>query len=288
MRVALTGADGFTGRYVTAELDRRGIDWVALGADITDAAAVNAAIEAQPFDALIHLAAIAFAGGNDWNAFYRVNQLGTFNLLDALARYRPGTVCLLASSAQIYGPGASGLIDESAPANPSNHYAVSKYAMELGATIWGDALDIRIARPFNYTGVGQEDRYLVPKIVDHFARRAAVIELGNTHVRRDFGDVRAVATAYCDLIGSTERGLLVNVASGGLRSIDDIMQTLGRLTGHSMEIRINPAFVRTNDVPVLGGNPQALRAFAPGWEPVAFDDTLAWMLEAAEGNHRNP
>lgn len=287
MRVALTGAEGFTGRYVTAELDRRGIEWIALAADITDAAAVDAAVSVHRFDALIHLAAIAFAGGNDWNAFYWVNQLGTFNLLDSIARYQPGTICLLASSAQIYGPGASGLIDEAAPANPANHYAVSKYAMEQGAVIWSGALDIRIARPFNYTGVGQEDRYLVPKIVSHFARRVPVIELGNTHVLRDFGDVRAVASAYCDLIGSNEQGLIVNVASGVVRSIDEIMQTLGSLTGHRMEIQVNPTFVRANDVPVLGGNPAALRRYAPAWEPVAFDDTLAWMLEAAEADLRS-
>lgn len=285
MRVALTGADGFTGRFVIAELDRRGIGWIALDPDITDAAAIDAAVAANSFDAVIHLAAIAFAGGNDWNAFYRVNQIGTFNLLQSIAHHRPGAVCLLASSAQIYGPGASGLIDETAPANPANHYAVSKYAMELGGTIWGDALDIRIARPFNYTGVGQEDRYLVPKIVGHFARRASVIELGNTHVLRDFGDVRAVASAYCDLLASPHRGLLVNVASGVLRSIEDIMQTLVGLTGHTMDIQVNPAFVRANDVPVLGGNPQTLRLFAPSWEPVPFENTLAWMLEAAELSH---
>lgn len=282
MRVALTGAEGFTGRYVTAELDRRGIEWVVLAGDLTDAVAIEKAVAEHMFDAVIHLAAIAFAGGDDWKAFYRVNQLGTFNLLQALANHQPGTICLLASSAQIYGPGASGLIDESAPANPANHYAVSKYAMELGAMIWRDALDIRIARPFNYTGIGQEDRYLVPKIVSHFARRAPVIELGNTHVLRDFGDVRAVAAAYCDLIASPHRGLVVNVASGVLRSIDEIVQTLGRLTGHAIDIQVNPAFVRANDVPVLGGNPQALQTFAPGWEPVPFDSTLAWMLEAAE------
>lgn len=282
MRVALTGADGFTGRYVAAELDRRGIEWHAIKADVTDSEAIDAAVSAHHFDALIHLAAVAFAGGNDWHSFYAVNQIGTFNLLEAVARHRCGCVCLLASSAQIYGPGASGLIDESAPANPANHYAVSKYAMERGAAIWQNVLDIRIARPFNYSGVGQEERYLVPKIVGHFLRRAPIIELGNTSVLRDFGDVRAVASAYCELLTLGRPELIVNVATGALHSIGDIMAHLSAQTGHRMEIEVNSAFVRANDVPVLGGNPQLLQTLIPGWKPVSLGETLDWMLEDSE------
>lgn len=284
MRVALTGADGFTGRYVGEQLSRRGINWVALEGDITNAQEIDEAVESTQFDRLIHLAAIAFAGGGDWGAFYEVNQIGTFNLLQSVARHRRGAVCLLASTAAVYGQTASGMVDEGAPANPSNHYSVSKYAMELGAAFWKVELDIRIARPFNYTGVGQGTNYLVPKIVDHYARRAPHIELGNIHVQRDFGDVRSVARAYCDLIASDQRNLLVNLATGRLSSISDIMTVLTALTGHSMDVRVNPAFVRVGDVPVLGGNPDRLCSLAPQWQPVALEDTLAWMLAEAESS----
>lgn len=281
MRVALTGADGFTGRYVAQELSRRGISWVALDGDITDSHAIDQAVSATEFDRLVHLAAIAFAGGNDWKAFYTVNQTGTFNLLDAVARHRPGVVCVLASSATIYGPSASGMVDETAPPNPSNHYAVSKYAMELGAALWKGVLDIRIARPFNYTGVGQQDQYLIPKIIAHFAARAPFIELGNTHVQRDFGDVRSVASAYCDLLAIDQPDTLVNLATGRLSSIGEIMAILSELTGHTIEIRVNPAFMRSGDVPVLGGDPARLRGLLPQWQPVAIEQTLSWMLAAA-------
>jgi len=282
MQVALTGAGGFTGRYVAQELSRRGISCLALEGDITDRQAIDQAVHATDFDRLIHLAAVAFAGGNDWAAFYKVNQIGTFNLLESVARRRPGATCVLASSATIYGPSASGMVDETAAPSPSNHYAISKYAMEMGATLWQPRLDIRIARPFNYTGVGQEDQYLIPKIVAHFAARAPFIELGNTQVLRDFGDVRSVASAYCDLVMIDRPGALVNFATGRLSSIADIMDILSRLTGHSMDIRVNPAFMREGDVAVLGGNTTRLRALAPDWFPLALEDTLAWMLTAAE------
>lgn len=282
MRIALTGAQGFTGRFVTAELDRRGLSWVSLEGDITDPVAIEQSVASAPFDGLIHLAAVAFAGGNDWKAFYDVNQLGAFNLLDAVARHHPGATCVLASSAQVYGPSASGLVDETAEPNPASHYAVSKYAMERGAKLWHSSLDLRIARPFNYTGAGQEVRYLIPKIVHHFAQRAPVIELGNTSVLRDFGDVRSVASAYCDLVTSDAPEPVVNLATGRLSSINDIITILSQMTSHSIEIRVNPAFMREGDVPVLGGDTVLLRKAAPSWTPLPLEDTLSWMLAEAE------
>jgi len=179
MRVALTGASGFTGRFVAEALARRGATCVPLEADLRDGAALARAVEEAAPDRIIHLAARAFVNAADWEAFYTVNQIGTCHLLDAVARVRSGARCILASSAQVYGPGAEGLIAEDAPTNPANHYAISKLAMEQGARLWRDSLDLVVARPFNYTGIGQETDYLIPKIVDHFRRKAAVIELGN-------------------------------------------------------------------------------------------------------------
>ena len=281
MRVAVTGASGFTGPFVARALAAIGAECVPLEANLTDPAALERMIAETPFDRLIHLAALAFVANSDWEAIYKVNQLGTFHLLDAVARHRPGTRCVLASSAQVYGPGAEGLVPEDAMPHPANHYAVSKLAMEMGAARWTDTLDIVVARPFNYTGVGQETRYLVPKIVDHVRRRASTIELGNLWVRRDFGDVRAVAEAYVGLALATTPPEVVNIATGTVRSIDEILAMLAELSGHEMEVRVNPAFVRKDDVPMLGGDVNRLKAVLPEWEPRDLRDTLAWMLDAA-------
>jgi len=149
MRIAITGASGFTGLYVVEALTRAGLQPLPLEADLRDRRAIGRAIEASEFDCLIHLAARAFVSDQDWHAFYAVNQLGTFNLLDAVSRIRPGMRCILASSAQVYGTKAEGLITEAAPLHPANHYGLSKVAMEEGAKLWRDKLDIAITRPFN-------------------------------------------------------------------------------------------------------------------------------------------
>jgi GDP-6-deoxy-D-talose 4-dehydrogenase len=282
MRVAVTGADGFTGRYLCNVLRARGVETVSLTADLADANAVEAEVLAKPFDRLVHLAAQAFVGSNDWRGFYLVNQLGTYNVLDSVARHYPGARCVLASSAQVYGPQASGLIGEDASPAPSNPYAVSKYAMELGAGYWADRLNVLVMRPFNYTGVGQEDVYLIPKIVSHFRRKASVIELGNLDVRRDFGDVRSVADAYAGLVLDSDATTTVNICSGTVHGLRDVLAMASEITGHVVDVQVNPAFVRKNDVPLLGGNPARLQSLLPAWQPRALSDTLRWMLEAPE------
>ena len=285
MRVAVTGATGFTGRYLLPELATRGHVAFSLAADLTDPVALAKAIEAGRPDAIIHLAARAFVNVADFDDFYAVNQVGSFNLLQAAANCSPGARVILASTAQVYGNQAQGLITETQPVAPNNHYALSKAAMEMGSRLWADRLRLMIVRPFNYTGVGQEVRYLVPKIVDHFRRRADTIELGNIDVRRDFGDVRSVVGAYAALLESDNDLDVVNIATGSATSVREVVYRLEAMTGHQIKVQVNQQFIRANDVPMLAGNIGRLSIAAPDWRPRTLDDTLTWMVQS--DNQRN-
>lgn len=292
-RVLVTGSHGFTGKYVTAELEAHGWEVWGLGfqasdgqaryrcADLTDPAAVNAAVAEVRPQAVVHLAAIAFVGHGDPEAFYRVNTVGTRNLLAALAALDDPPECvLLASSANVYGNATEGVLSETSPPNPANDYAVSKLAMEYMARLWLPSLPIVIARPFNYTGVGQTESFLIPKIIGHFRRKASQIELGNLDVWRDFSDVRSVATAYRRLLDVQPSGQIVNVCSGRTHSLREVLEMAERISGHSIEVKVNPAFVRANEVRSLSGNPSRLKSLIGDWESVPLKDTLRWMLEA--------
>jgi nucleoside-diphosphate-sugar epimerase len=291
-RVLITGIDGFTGRYLENELKAAGWEVFGLGLSasygdgdhyrpvgLNDPDALEAWVRVVCPHAVVHLAGIAFVGHDDADAFYQVNLLGTRRLLQALARLpvRPDCV-LLASSANVYGSAANGMIDETCPVQPANDYAVSKLAMEWMARLWQDQLPIMIARPFNYTGVGQAESFLIPKIVAHFRRRAERIELGNLDVWRDFSDVRTVAQIYRRLIERPVRGEVVNICSGKLYSLREVLAMAERITGHHIEVAVNPAFVRTNEVRSLCGNPARLLALTGPLAFVPFEDTLRWML----------
>jgi len=291
-RALITGIKGFTGQYVTAELEQHG--WAVWGigshdesedaryrrVDLADTAGLRAVIaEVQP-DAVVHLAAIAFVGHGDADAFYMVNLIGTRNLLSALASSNKKPECvLLASSANVYGNATEGVLSETSPPNPANDYAVSKLAMEYMARLWMDKLPIVIARPFNYTGVGQTESFLLPKIVGHFRRGAEVIELGNLDVWRDFSDVRAVAQAYRRLLEVCPAGETVNVCSGKAHSLREVIAMAESVSGRSIQVQVNPAFVRASEVKTLCGDATKLRSVIGEWATPPLEDTLRWMLE---------
>lgn len=282
MNILLTGSDGFTGQHFAQIATKAGHQITQLKADLTDPAAVAAQVQGTQPDAVVHLAAISFVGNADLTAFYAVNVIGTMNLLAAVAALpKPPAKVLLASSANIYGNCESSPIDENQAAAPVNHYAASKLAMEHMAQTFSDRLPIVITRPFNYTGVGQGGQFLIPKLVDHYARKATRIELGNLHVEREFNDVRMVCNAYLALLGQGQPGEAYNVCTGQTYTLQNVLNMLTTVTGHKPDVLVNPAFVRANEVHRLCGNPNKLTTCTGPLPPFVLSDTLQWMLEQA-------
>ena len=285
-RVLITGGGGFTGRYVQSALAAAGyrpVDAEGTGVrfDLRDRASIEAVLRATAPQYLIHLAAVSFVGHQDATEFYAVNSVGTTNLLDAVASSGLGLQRLIvASSANVYGNATVEPIREDTAAAPANHYAASKLAMEAMVRTYSNRLPILITRPFNYTGVGQTAHFLVPKLVEHFAQRRAVVELGNLDVVRDFSDVRAVAEAYVRLLAAEVPGGVTNLCSGIGQSLRWVVEQLSELSGHRIEVRVNQALVRASEVHRLVGSATIMRA-ALGELPFCdFRETLKWMLDA--------
>ena len=281
MRILVTGARGFTGRHFMKQAEATGHQVMPLEADLTDAGAVRQAMGGLSFDAVVHLAAISFVGHADEAAFYAVNAVGTTHLLSALSELpeKPRSV-LIASSANVYGNCEHSPIAESQLPAPVNHYAMSKLAMEVMATTYADRLPMLMTRPFNYTGFGQSPDFLIPKLIKHFKARSPVIELGNLHVEREFNDVRMVCDAYLQLLMSGHPGETYNICSGLTYSLQSVIDSLIEITGHVPEIRVNPQFVRQNEVVRLCGDPGKLHGVIGEIPSYPLVETLKWMLEA--------
>lgn len=294
----VTGGSGFTGRYLIAHLKRQGHRVVALASqpcgadeahaiDLNDHVALRDLVSRVAPQQVYHLAALSFVGHPTPLDFYRVNVLGTETLLKALNELPTPPRVLLASSANVYGANGQAVINEYVPPAPVNHYANSKMTMEHIARTYAERLPLIIARPFNYTGPGQASHFLVPKIVQHIQQRASVIELGNTQVSRDFSDVRDIVAVYTQLLScwpaQAVSGSIINVGSGEAVSLKAVIQRLEALANHSLEINVNPAFVRNNEIPVLKACTQRLNTWVPGLKRYSLDQTLADMLNAKPG-----
>ena len=281
-KLLLTGAAGFTGQYFTEAALQAGYEVLPLLADLTDAPAVAAEVAAAAPDYVVHLAAISSITHTDEEAFYRVNLFGTQNLLKALvALQKAPKRVLLVSSSNVYGNVLVSPIDETTCPLPVNHYAISKWAMERLAGMFSDHLALVIARPFNYTGVGHDARFVIPKLVGHFVRRAATIEMGNLDVEREFNDVRTVCQAYLRMLELGQNGQTYNVCSGRPVSLNAVINTMKRITGHDLQVRANRDLVRANEVHRLCGNPAKLEACIGPLQHPPLEETLRWMLSAS-------
>lgn len=286
----VTGLSGFTGRFLKQRLEQDGHRVIGLSnsknqpengifqADLMNLSQLKSVIAKVNPDYVVHLAAIAFVGHGDTDEIYQTNLIGTQHLLQALSEL-PVTPkhIILASSANTYGNAQVEPIIETTPFTPVNDYAVSKVAMEYMARTWQDKLPISIVRPFNYTGVGQSSQFLLPKIVMHFKEKAEVIELGNLDVVRDFSDVRDVVDAYAKLIQHEANCAAYNVCSGIGVSLLDVVQTMRVISSHDINVRVNPNFVRANELKRLVGSDNKLSSIIGERDKHSLEETLLWM-----------
>ena len=280
MKILVTGAEGFTGKYFLLAASKRGHQVVALKANLSDLATLQQEIASVEPEAVVHLAGISFVAHGNSNDIYNTNLIGTRNLLEALVKTRnhPRSI-ILASSAAIYGSTLEGSpISESTTPKPASDYAVSKLAMEYLASLWVNQLPITIVRPFNYSGVGQSLNFLLPKIVDHYRRGASEIQLGNLDVSRDFSDVRVVVEAYCKLLEKAFSDETFNICSGKSFALREVISLMAKISGHEIQINVNPAFVRHNEVRYQCGDSLKLINRIGVFNTIPLEDTLRWML----------
>lgn len=295
-RILVTGARGFTGLHLLDRLASEGHELHGVVhhpstsihpalhsehvADLRDLAAIEKIIAQVEPDKVVHLAAIAFVAHGDAEELYTSNILGTRNLLQALSKAarRPDAV-LLASSANVYGNRREGVLDEALPPEPANDYGITKLACELLGRLYSDRLPIITVRPFNYTGRGQSEQFIIPKIVAHAKARMPTIELGNIDVARDFSDVRAVVDSYVKLLAAPDAiGGTFNVCSGEAHPLREVIDLVAQISGHKMKVHVNPAFVRADEVRTLCGSRHRLESVIGPVSIPSLDQTISWML----------
>jgi len=278
-QVLLTGALGFTGLHLNNMLVNAGYEVIKLQSNLCNKAELENEIFNLRPSLVIHLGGISFAGDSKNAKLYSVNVLGTQNLLEALLEIKSDVKkVILASSATIYGEQHNKVLEESLEPKPVNHYGSSKLSMEIMASIYNKDLPIIITRPFNYTGVGQHEKFVIPKIVKAFANTDKVIELGNLNVYREFNDVRDICAVYKLLLEGPCQNEIVNICSGKPICLAEVIELMKGISGYSPEIKINHEFVRVNEIPILVGNNDRLKNLTGYTFKYSIKQTLTWMF----------
>lgn len=266
-KVLIIGIESFTGKHLARHLQLNDYDVFGTSffesddaqifqCDITDKSNIAEILKIVRPEYIINLAGISFVGNATKELFYTVNVLAVENILESILEienYEPKKI-ILVSSATVYGNQESSILDESMAPNPINHYGISKLAMEQIAKTYFDKLNIIITRPFNYTGLGQESHFLIPKIVSHFKEGKREIELGNTEVFREFNDVEYVCEIYTKLLESDTKSEIVNICSNRVIALKEVINQMEMIAKYEIKVKVNPLFVRANEIQMLSGS----------------------------------
>lgn len=291
--VLITGASGFLGTGLSKAMIAAGHSVVGtttgasrgpdlLHCDITNPAQVEAVVRDVAPDIVVHSAALSSVTVGDTESYYRINVLGTENLLKATADLQDRTRFVMISTAGVYGNHPVEMLTEDLRPLPVHHYGLSKFAAERITHTFADALDFTIIRPFNIIGTGQAASFIAPKLIQHFGDEARQIRLGNIDVYRDYIDLSSASEVLTQLAVSPDAvGETINLCTGKGTSLRELLDAAQRVAGYEIEVVAAPEFTRKSEIWRLLGSSDKLVGILGGPVPTRpVESVLEEMLAA--------
>jgi len=258
---------------------------------VRNADELAAAVRAAAPSAVIHLAALSSVGGS-WESpaeTWEVNVIGTVNVVDAIRSAAPDARLLFVSTGEVYGRAEVLPTPETATLAPLSPYAASKVGAEAVCEQVARAtgLDVVVARAFQHEGPGRDERFAIGswtrQIAELEQRGGGELLVGDLSAERDLSDVRDVCRAYRLLLDPEVPQGTYNVASGRKVSLQDVVDLLVASARVPIDVVVDEARLRPNDLPVVWGDVRKLEA-ATGWQAeIPLRQTLEDALTYARG-----
>ena len=272
-RILVTGAKGFVGSHLCAELIREGAEIVDV--DVKGDCAVDIRDWKQikelggrrgKIDLIFHLAALMFVPYSFQNPreTYEVNILGTLNILE-LCRVANIDKIVFASS-YVYGNPKYLPVDEKHPLTPASPYARSKVMGEGLCKAYHDDYGLKcvVLRPFNIYGDGQSESFLIPSILRQLV--SGKVELVDPEPKRDFLYITDLVESYIKAGEYTASEFeIFNIGSGVSYCVDDIVKEIVKAWGSEVEVRYEN-LRRKNEIMDAVANIRKA-SIELGWEP---------------------
>ena len=309
-RVLIFGAGGFVGSYLCKEFLNNG--YKVSGTDKGEGSALPSEVDfyrtdlmqanevekligqIQP-DIIVNLAAISSVG-DSWNmpqTTMAINVIGAFNIMEAARKSEQKPRILFVGSSEEYVISENPL-DENTQLNANNPYGISKVTQEQFAKLYREQYGLKIycVRPFNHTGIGQRDSFVLPSFCKQVAEidksgKDGKIQVGNLKVKRDFSHVKDVVRAYRMIVESDNCNQIYNVGSGNAYSLEDMLTYIIGLSNRHIEIEVDQNRIRPTDQPVICCD-RSLIGKELGWEPqYNVYDALREMYECYRNGGEN-
>lgn len=291
------GIGGFVGKYLSTELINHGYavegsdiqrtesvrkDVEFFACDILNGDAVSELIQQRKPDYIINLAAISSVGAS-WKMpamTMSVNVTGALNILEAARKSEPMPQIMFIGSSEEYLQTIEA-ISEKTPLDANNPYGISKVTQEKYVGLYRQRYGMKIyyVRPFNHTGVGQRDTFVLPSFCKQAAEiensgKAGTIHVGNLEAKRDFSDVRDIVRAYRMILESNLDEYIFNVGSGKAYSLKELLEYIISLSTQEIDVFIDPEKFRPVDTPVVLCDNTSIKEVL-GWQPeYSIFDTL--------------